>query len=47
MAIAIDTRQRDFLEMDNAKISREHLKIMLISGMGSLSMLTICSSSVW
>jgi MFS transporter, PHS family, inorganic phosphate transporter len=34
MAIAIDTRQSDFLEMDNAKISREHWKIMLISGMG-------------
>jgi MFS family permease len=34
MAIAIDTRQDDFSEMDNAKISREQWKIMLISGMG-------------
>ena len=34
MAIAIDTRQSDFLEMDNAGISREHWRIMLISGMG-------------
>lgn len=34
MAVAIDTRQSDFSEMDNAKISREHWKIMLISGMG-------------
>jgi PHS family inorganic phosphate transporter-like MFS transporter len=34
MAIAINTRQSDFLEMDNAKISREHWKIMWISGMG-------------
>jgi MFS transporter, PHS family, inorganic phosphate transporter len=34
MAIAIDTRQSDFSEMDNAKISREHWKIMWISGMG-------------
>jgi hypothetical protein len=34
MAIAIDTRQSDFLERDNAKISRQHWKSMLISGMG-------------
>ena len=34
MPIAIDTRQSDFSEMDNAKISREHWKIMWISGMG-------------
>jgi hypothetical protein len=34
MATAIDTRQSDFLEMDNAKISRKHWKIRLISGMG-------------
>jgi len=34
MAIAIDTRQSDFSEMDEAKISKAHWKIMLISGMG-------------
>jgi hypothetical protein len=35
MAIAIDRRQSLFLEMDNTKkISREHWKSMLISGMG-------------
>src|ERR1700733_7584451 len=34
MAIAIDTRQTDFSEMDDAGISKEHWKIMLISGMG-------------
>jgi MFS transporter, PHS family, inorganic phosphate transporter len=34
MPIAIDTMQSDFSEMDNAKISREHWKIMWISGMG-------------
>jgi PHS family inorganic phosphate transporter-like MFS transporter len=34
MATAIDTRQTDFSEMDNAGISKEHWKIMLISGMG-------------
>jgi hypothetical protein len=33
MAIAIDTRQTDFSEMDNAGISKLHWKIMLISGM--------------
>lgn len=32
MATAIDTRQSDFSEMDNAGISREHWKIMFISG---------------
>ena len=34
MAIAIDTRKSDFSEMDNAGISKEHWKIMFISGMG-------------
>ena len=34
MAIAIDTRKHDFSEMDDAEISREHWKIMFISGMG-------------
>jgi MFS family permease len=34
MATAIDTRKSDFSEMDNAGISREHWKIMFISGMG-------------
>ena len=34
MATAIDSRQNDFSEMDNAGISKEHWKIMFISGMG-------------
>jgi hypothetical protein len=34
MPTSIDTRHTDFSEMDNAGISREHWKIMLISGMG-------------
>ncbi len=34
MATSIDTRQNDFSEMDNAGISKEHWKIMFISGMG-------------
>jgi hypothetical protein len=34
MATSIDTRQSDFSEMDNAGISQEHWKIMLISGIG-------------
>jgi PHS family inorganic phosphate transporter-like MFS transporter len=34
IATSIDTRQTDFSEMDNAGISKEHWKIMLISGMG-------------
>ena len=34
MATSIDTRQSDFSEMDNAGISKEHWKIMFISGMG-------------
>src|ERR1700684_1882740 len=34
MATSIDTRQNDFSEMDNAPISKEHWKIMFISGMG-------------
>ena len=34
MATPIDTRQSDFSEMDNAGISKEHWKIMFISGMG-------------
>ncbi len=34
MATAIDTKQEDFSEMDNAGISKEHWKIMFISGMG-------------
>jgi hypothetical protein len=31
---SIDTRHTDFSEMDNAGISKEHWKIMLISGIG-------------
>jgi hypothetical protein len=34
MGQVIDTTQSDFSEMDNASISKEHWKIMLISGMG-------------
>ena len=34
MATAIDTRKSDFSEMDDAGISKEHWKIMFISGMG-------------
>jgi MFS transporter, PHS family, inorganic phosphate transporter len=34
VAISIDTKKTDFSEMDNAGISKEHWKIMLISGMG-------------
>src|SRR6202789_1712605 len=34
MIVAIDTGKPDFSEMDNAGISKEHWKIMLISGMG-------------
>jgi MFS family permease len=34
MATAIDTRKDDFSEMDNAGVSKEHWKIMFISGMG-------------
>jgi PHS family inorganic phosphate transporter-like MFS transporter len=34
MIVAIDTGKTDFSEMDNAGISKEHWKIMLISGMG-------------
>jgi PHS family inorganic phosphate transporter-like MFS transporter len=34
MAIAIDSGQNDFSEMDNAGVSKEHWKIMFISGMG-------------
>ena len=34
MATSIDTRQTDFSEMDNAGISKEHWKIMFISGVG-------------
>jgi MFS family permease len=34
MATAMDNRQGDFSEMDNAGISKEHWKIMFISGMG-------------
>jgi MFS family permease len=34
MATPIDTRRADFSEMDNAGISKEHWKIMFISGMG-------------
>jgi len=34
MDTSIGTRQNDFAEMDNAGISKEHWKIMLISGMG-------------
>jgi PHS family inorganic phosphate transporter-like MFS transporter len=37
MATAIDTRKDDFSEMDNAGISKEHWKIMFISGMGFLT----------
>ncbi len=32
MATSIDTRRTDFSEMDNAGISKEHWKIMFISG---------------
>jgi PHS family inorganic phosphate transporter-like MFS transporter len=34
MATPIDTKKTDFSEMDNAGISKEHWKIMFISGMG-------------
>src|SRR5271163_687944 len=34
MATRIDARRNDFSEMDNAGISKEHWKIMFISGMG-------------
>jgi MFS family permease len=34
MATSIDTTQPDFSEMDNAGVSKEHWKIMFISGMG-------------
>src|ERR1700723_1883365 len=34
MAIPINTRQSDFSEMDNAGVSKEHWKILFISGMG-------------
>jgi MFS transporter, PHS family, inorganic phosphate transporter len=34
MATSIDTRQTDFSKMDDAGISKEHWKIMFISGMG-------------
>ncbi len=34
MATPIDSAQSDFSEMDNAGISKEHWKIMFISGMG-------------
>jgi hypothetical protein len=34
MTASIDTRQSDFSEMDDAGISKEHWKIMFISGMG-------------
>jgi MFS family permease len=34
IATSIDTRHTDFSEMDNAGISKEHWKIMFISGMG-------------
>ena len=34
MAIPIDAKRGDFTEMDNAGISKEHWKIMFISGMG-------------
>ena len=34
MATSIDNRQGDFSEMDNAGISKEHWKIMFISGNG-------------
>jgi PHS family inorganic phosphate transporter-like MFS transporter len=34
MIVAIDSRKADFSEMDNSGISKEHWKIMLISGMG-------------
>jgi PHS family inorganic phosphate transporter-like MFS transporter len=34
VATSIDTKQSDFSEMDNAEISKEHWKIMFISGMG-------------
>src|SRR5271154_6273994 len=34
MTMSIETRRSDFSEMDNAKISGHHWKIMFISGMG-------------
>jgi MFS transporter, PHS family, inorganic phosphate transporter len=34
MIVAIDTKKPDFSEMDNAGISKEHWKVMFISGMG-------------
>jgi hypothetical protein len=34
MADAANTRQSDFSDMDNAGISKEHWKIVLISGVG-------------
>ncbi len=34
MATPIDSHSADFSELDNAGISREHWKIMFISGMG-------------
>ena len=34
MATSLESRQNDFSEMDNAGISKEHWKIMFISGMG-------------
>jgi MFS family permease len=34
MAVSADATSSDFSALDNAKISREHWKIMLISGMG-------------
>src|ERR1700761_746271 len=34
MIVAIDSRKADFSEMDNSGVSKEHWKIMLISGMG-------------
>jgi len=34
MATSINSRQTDFSEMDNAGISKEHWKIMFISGVG-------------
>ena len=35
MAIAIDTRQADFSEIDEVEISKEYWNIMWISGMGA------------
>jgi PHS family inorganic phosphate transporter-like MFS transporter len=34
MATTSDTKRTDFSEMDNAGISKEHWKIMFISGVG-------------